>query len=128
MVAAVLAVTTSCAIENQSAPALAGPSEYGLGMSVTASPDLIKPDSVSVIAVHTFDAEGGALPSVSLRLRVSSGSGTLSETAGTTDGNGGFAVVYTAPAGDTVATIEVMTVNSNAQVTRMRTVSVRVRS
>jgi hypothetical protein len=127
MVAVVVALS-GCAIEGQDAPALSGPSDYGQSITMTATPDLILPETASVVSVNVRDDQGNALAGVGLRLRLAAGSGSISVNAGTTDAGGNFSVTYLAPSSDTVATIEVSTIGTNGQVQRTRTVAVRVRS
>jgi hypothetical protein len=128
MVVAVMAAT-GCAIDKQNAPALNGPSEYGLSLEVTATPDLIFPQEVSAIVVTTRDASGNPLPGVGLRFRlVPPSGGSLSTNNGVSNSNGQLTVTYFAPSSDTFATIEVTTVGTNGQVQRLRTVAIRVRS
>ncbi len=131
LVAAVLAIT-GCAIDGQDAPGLSGPSELSLSLSITATPDLIAPEAASAITVVARDDQGDTLPGVSMRYRLLTNFGTISVTAGTTDGSGVAGLTYFAPAVggsvDVIVTIEVTPIGSNAQNMRARTVAVRVRS
>ena len=128
MVAAVVAFS-GCAIDKQNAPDLSGPSEFSQSLTITATPDIIVPDAAAAVNVSAFDSEGSPLPGVSLRFRLITNYG--SGTTGTTDAAGHAVVVYTAPSSgpvDTLVTIEVTPIGSNAQNLRGRTVAVRVRS
>ena len=46
-----LAALPACTLGNQSAPSLAGPSELGVSLIVTASPDILNQDGVSTSAI-----------------------------------------------------------------------------
>ena len=131
MVAAVVAFS-GCAIDKQNAPDLSGPSEFSNSLAITATPDIIAPDATAAINVTAFNSDGGAWAGVSLRYRLITNFGTISTTTGTTDAAGHSSVVYTAPPGglgvDTLVTIEVTPIGTNAQNLRGRTVAVRVRS
>ena len=101
-----LVLSAACTLESQKAPALAGPSELGLSLLVTATPDLIATNgaSQSVITVVARDASGQ--PSANVQMRVDSidatgaiveSNGTLSSRTITTGGNGQASVIFTAP-------------------------------
>jgi hypothetical protein len=126
VVAALLAVA-GCALDGQDAPALSGPSELSLALNLTASPDFIETTAVSTITATARNEAGSPLPGIGLRLRVFNGGGSLSAESGVTDGNGQFSVTFFPPAGETVATIEVTPISTNAQNQVVRTVTVRVR-
>jgi hypothetical protein len=127
VVAALLAVA-GCAIDGQDAPNLSGPSELGLSVGLTASPDFITTDAVSAIVATVRNENGDAIAGYGLRLRVFNGGGSLSATSGSTDANGQFSVTYFPPGGETLATIEVTPISNNAQNQVVRTVTVRVRN
>lgn len=127
VVAALFAVA-GCAIEGQDAPDLSGPSELGLALGLTATPDFIATDGVSTIVATALSAQGVTMSGVALRLRVFNGGGSLSATSGVTDASGRFSVTYFPPNGETLATIEVTPISDNAQSQVVRTVSVRVRN
>lgn len=91
-------------MDETSAPPLAGPSEFALGITVHATPDSILQDgaSQSVISIDAKGPDGQPARSVSMRLEISVGGtvqdfGTLSTKTTTTDGNGTARVTYTAP-------------------------------
>lgn len=127
-VVAALFAFAGCAIEQQDAPGLSGPSELGLSLALTATPDFIPTDGISTIVATARSAEGAPIAGVALRLRVFNGGGSLSATSGTTDGAGVVAVQYFPPNGETLATIEVTPISTNAQTQVVRTVTVRVRN
>ena len=131
--AAVLAFA-GCALDKQNAPDFAGPSEFSLAISVTATPDLILPDGASVIDVTALDAGSNPVAGLALRFRLTSAFGTLSALTGTTNGAGRATVVYTAPSNspvDQLVTVEITLTGSNAQNPLnlpSRTIAVRVKS
>jgi PKD repeat protein len=101
---ATVAVAAGCSIENTTAPALSGPSELGLSLSLAASPDILAQDgaSRSDLRILSFDANGKPKPGVTLRLEVTQGGqivdfGTLSQKTVTTGNDGVAAASYTAP-------------------------------
>lgn len=98
------AMASSCALDKQSAPALAGPSELALSLNLTASPDVIMWDgqSTSTIQVTARDFNGAPLRGVVLRAAITIGGtqvdfGTLSARTLYTDSAGRATVIYTAP-------------------------------
>ncbi len=104
-VLALLAVALSaCSIEETTAPPLAGPSEYALGLAVHATPDSLLQDGVSQSHI-TIDAKGpDGRPVRNLQLRLTletdgliADFGTLSSKSPVTDFNGNARVTYTAP-------------------------------
>ena len=119
---------TGCTIDKQNAPGMTGPSELSLALGVTATPDLIKTDGASAITITALDALGSPIAGLSLRYRVLNGGGSLSEIAGATNGSGVAGVTYFPPGADTLATIEVTAIGTNAQNQQVRTVAVRVRN
>ena len=127
VVVALLAVA-GCAIDGQNPPSLSGPSELGMSVGLTATPDFIPTDGSSLIVATVRNGEGNPMAGVSLRMRVFNGGGSLSATSVVTDGGGQAVVTYFPPNGETIATIEVTPVSNNAQNQVVRTVTVRVRS
>jgi PKD repeat protein len=100
--AAVLAA--GCTVQRTTPPALAGPSELGLSLSVAASPDVISQDghSQSTITVLARDAGGASVPNLALRLDMSVDGaagdvGTLSTKGPVTGSDGRAVVMYTGP-------------------------------
>src|SRR5687768_10289581 len=57
----VAAVLAGCTIEKDTAPSLTGPSEFGLSLTLAATPDTLSRDgsSMSVVTVTARNAEGG---------------------------------------------------------------------
>lgn len=90
-----LAATAGCGIEKQSAPGLAGPSEFGLSLSLSATPDTIVQDGVSQAVIHIVarDPDSRPVPNLTLQLQGSSSSSliravTFTQTTVVTDANG----------------------------------------
>jgi hypothetical protein len=145
-VAVVVAVGTcalaaaSCGIEKQSAPALAGPSEYGTSLTVSAIPNVLVQDgeSQSVINVLALDANGGPIANLGLRMDGSSSSTlvpsvTLTATAIRTDaaGRATFGLVAPPPPAvmpttPTVITVRVTPEDTDLANTVPRTVQVQL--
>jgi hypothetical protein len=100
-------LSAACTLESQKAPALTGPSELGLSLAITATPDLIAANgaSQSVINVVARDVNGQPTANVELRVdMVDATTGAIVETDGTlsarrmtTGSNGQASVIYTAP-------------------------------
>jgi len=91
---------TGCSINETPAPSLTGPSELGLSVALTASPDTILQNGTaqSTVAVVVRDSNGNLLPGQMFYVTTRSGIGTLSASSVTTDSQGRAAVVFTAPA------------------------------
>ena len=102
--AAVLA--SACTVSRTPAPPLQGPSELGLSLAITASPDVLSQDgaSQSQITVHARDANGQVASNVAFRaeITVEGGGaydyGSLSARTLVTGSNGLATFTYTAPA------------------------------
>jgi PKD repeat protein len=96
--AAVIAVVLSgCAVQEQKVPGLAGPSELGLGMSLTAAPEILPRDgsSMSTITARTYDSNGK--PLANQRISLVADFGVLSTSEILTNGDGVASFVYIAP-------------------------------
>jgi len=93
---------TGCSIDQTPAPSLTGPSELGLSVTLTASPDTLLQNgaATSTVAVVARDANGNLLPGLTFYVSTRSGLGTLSAPAVTTDSQGRAAVLFTAPPAD----------------------------
>ena len=57
-------LVAACTVQEQTAPALSGPSELGLALSVVAAPEILPRDgsSMSTITVTAFDSNGQPKP------------------------------------------------------------------
>jgi PKD repeat protein len=105
VVAALVAVSSSCTMKGQDVPPLTGPSELGTSISVAVTPDLLVQDggSQSLVTVSAFDQNGKPLRNVSMRSEifvagVITDFGTLSARSIVTGNDGRATLVYTAPA------------------------------
>lgn len=141
LVLALLALAFSgCSVEETSAPPLAGPSEFALGIVLQATPDSILQDGISqsVITIEAKGPDGRPARGVAVRLMMSvSGQavdfGTLSTKTTTTGDDGRARVTYTAPpkpveavGTGTVVTILVTPVGSDFRGEHERQVDIRV--
>lgn len=99
------ALGTSCSLQEQHAPALVGPSELSISISVAATPDVLPTDGASraVVTAAARDAYGIPLSNLSLRAAILEDGvavdlGALSAHSLVTDSSGRATVMYTAPA------------------------------
>lgn len=97
LIALLAVVWSGCTVQEQGLPALSGPSELGLGMSITAAPEFLPRDgsSMSTITVKTFDSNGKPLPGQ--RLMVEATAGTVSSSQVVTGADGSVQFTYIAP-------------------------------
>ena len=121
----------ACSLDNQGMPALSGPSELALSLSMSATPDQLPRDgsSQSIVTITARDAEGK--PLVGQRIAVSLGANapqgaavSLSEVVTSSSGQGTF--VVTAPVAGSVGNISVvaMLVGTNSNNTSSRVISI----
>jgi PKD repeat protein len=103
---ALAAMTIAGCTDKSDGPAPTGPSELGLSLIVTASPDVLDIDglSQSTIAISARGPDGAPLANVGLNLDIISGGeivdlGRLSSKSAVTGSDGFARVTYTAPAG-----------------------------
>jgi PKD repeat protein len=129
-----------CALDNQGAPSLTGPSELGLSISVTATPDVITQDgqSQAVIAILARDASSQPMRGITFRVETlvdgnQADFGTLSSKVVSTGDSGRAQVTYTAPPApppsvnaDSTVTISVAPVGTDYGNTVARTVALRL--
>ena len=99
------ALSASCRLEEQHPPALVGPSELSVSISVAATPDVLPTDggSRALVTAAARDAYGIPLPNLSLRAAILKDGvavelGELSARSLVTDAAGRATVMYTAPA------------------------------
>jgi PKD domain/Invasin, domain 3 len=103
--AAALAATAACTVSNTEIPDLAGPSEFALSLTVSATPDTIRHDGVdsSVIVVTARNAQAQPVSGLAVRLDVFTNGGapadfgTLSSRSIVTGSDGTARATYTAP-------------------------------
>lgn len=139
MVAAVMALG-GCALDRQGAPALSGPSEFGLSLEVTATPDIVTWDGFSqaTVSVLARDPNNQPVRGLSMRLDMSTADGVIDfGTLGTktisTNNDGRASVVYVAPPSpglggpsSTRVIILITPVGTNYQNANTRSVEIRL--
>lgn len=120
-----------CGLEKQSAPSIVAPSEFGLSVTATVTPDQLPRDgqSQAVVTVTVRDARGQAVSGQ--RLLLSASTGAVNQADVTTDAGGNASFAYTAPAASTivasgVAVIAVTPAAGGAGDAVARTFSVRL--
>ena len=131
-VARVAVLTTAllapaCSLDHQSIPTATGPSEFGLSVRITATPQLLPRDGASqaVIVIEVTDAD--RKPAAGQRLLLSSAAGSLSASEVSTGSDGRATVRLTAPPvnqGVDTAEIEATPVGLNGQSSESRSVSI----
>jgi PKD repeat protein len=139
--ALVTAGAVSCGLENQSAPPLTGPSEFGLSLSLRATPDTIVADgqSQSAIQVTARGPNGNPLAGVAVAFDVFVDDVVevprLTQETVVTDANGNATTGLIAPvppatqfASDPIVTVVAVPVGSDFGNASSRTVQVRVRA
>ena len=105
---AALAIAGSCTLKDQSAPSLVGPSELGLSLNMTASPDSVIRDGASQTQVVVWARDANARPYANLSMRLTiecvteqgrqtADLGALSAKTVATGSDGRANIVYTAP-------------------------------
>jgi hypothetical protein len=140
-----------CGLDEVEIPELSGPSELGLSLKLTATPDVLTADgfSTSLIQVQAFDNNGAPAAGRSVLLALADGSGnfadigTLNATNGTrlraaeavvvTGDNGVGQAVYTAPprtdfTADSFVTIAARPIGTDASGIAYRSVKIELRS
>ena len=105
-VAAAAALLAGCTMKKQEAPPLAGPSELGTSITLTATPDVIFHDgaSQSLVTITARDANGVPMRNLTLRAEIAVNGavldfGSLSARNVVTGSDGRATLVYTAPPG-----------------------------
>lgn len=99
-----VAALTACTVKETKTPALSGPSELGLSLTLQATPDVLQQDGASqaTLTVLARDGSGQPVRNVTCRIDISVGGavadfGRLSARTVTTGSDGRATVVYTAP-------------------------------
>jgi PKD repeat protein len=134
-VAALLAAValTGCGIDKQTGPSPIGPSEFGLSVTMTATPDQLPRDgsTQSVVTITVRDSSGkpvsGQRLSLSLPTNAPAGA-TLSQSEVTTGSNGAATVAVMAPQTGSVGNIVITAtpVGTNFDNSVARTISIGV--
>ena len=129
-----------CSLASPAWPGLTGPSELGLALAVSASPDHISQDgaSQSVVEVLARDAAGQPIRGLSLRADLSVNGlradfGALSSRSLSTAGDGRASVVYLAPRpppptaiDDNIVTVSITPVGADFASATARSVQIRL--
>jgi PKD repeat protein len=140
LVALATALLGACTVKETEAPELAGPSEFGLSLRTTVTPDILDQDGLSqaVLEMVTRGPDGRALGSVPLRVEIRVGGsvvdfGRLSNKTPVTGSDGVARVTYTAPPAPnepvdsfTVVTLVVTPVNGDFHGSNERYVELRL--
>src|ERR1041385_6290505 len=124
-------IFAACSLDKQDMPALTGPSEFGLALTMTAAPDSIPRDgsSQSVVTVTARDAAGHPVVvqriSVALGPSAPQGAG-LSQTEVTTGSTGQATFAVVAPIAGSIGniTVNATPVGDNAGNATSRTISI----
>lgn len=103
--ATVSGAALGCSLGDQSTPSLSGPSEFGLSVTATATPNTLPRDgrSQSEVTLTVRDAQGRPVSGQRLVIGVSPTSATLSATEIVTDASGRATVTVTAPPASALA-------------------------
>lgn len=124
-----------CGLDHQAAPSLAGPSEFGTSISITATPDTLLQNGTaqSVIEILARDGAGRAVSGQVFYIQTRVGNalniGTLSASSVVTNSQGRASVVFTAPAAGaaiTTVTVDVIPTGTNANNNLTRTIAIRL--
>jgi hypothetical protein len=129
-VACALMASAACMMQDQEAPPLAGPSGYGLSLSLTASPDTIQRDGASTSRIAVIARDDAGQP-VQRQVILTSDSGRLSSASVTTTGDASnpAQVDFIAPGRNEavdVVTITASVVGSDYANLRATTLNIRV--
>ena len=130
-VALVALTVSACALDKQDAPALSGPSEFGLAIVMAASPDQLPRDgtSQSVVTVTVRDAQGRPVSGqrLSLALPTNAPAGAfLSQSEVVTGTSGQATFTVTAPVSGSLGNILISAtpVGTNAENATPRTITI----
>ncbi len=135
-----VALAAACSVKDTPAPALSGPSELALSLTLAATPDILAQDGASQaqVIVLARDAGGKALPNVAVRLDITVGGvvvdfGTLSSKTVVTGSDGRAVAAYTSPRAPavavdsgTVVSVLATPINSNFANATARAVDIRL--
>ena len=120
-------LVTGCSLENGEAPAVIGPSEFGLSVTLTASPDQLPRDGTSQSIVTVTVRDEASRPVAGRRLIASATAGSLSESDVVTGSEGRATFSFTAPAPGTIgdaALLSVVPVGDNGGNSVPRTLAI----
>lgn len=139
-VLAVLFALGGCALDKQGAPGLTGPSELGLSLAVSATPDILSQDGVSQAQIEVTARDASSQPVRGLSIRVDTSVngavadiGSISSRTISTNNEGRAALTFVAPPpppptadGDTEVTFVLTPIGNNFQGSLSRTVSLKL--
>jgi PKD repeat protein len=120
-------LVTGCTLDNGEAPAVTGPSEFGLSVTMTASPDQLPRDGESQSIVTVTVRDEASRPVAGRRLIASATAGTLSASDVVTGSEGRATFSFTAPAPGTIgdaAVVSVVPVGDNGGNSVSRTLAI----
>ena len=120
-------LATGCTLGNAEAPAMTGPSEFGLSVTMTASPDQLPRDGMSQSIVTVTVRDEASRPVAGRRLIASATAGTLSQSDVVTGSEGRATFSFTAPAPGTIGDavlLSVVPVGDNGGNSVPRTLSI----
>jgi len=133
-------LASGCAIAEQDAPPLAGPSELGLAVTIAASPDALEQDGISQAHVTVMARDASGRPARGVRFAIDtevggspSDVGRLQTRSVTTDREGRATVIYTAPPrprrtvdADTTVSVVFLQIGTDASAAVRRVVTIRL--
>ncbi len=120
-------LAAGCTLQDGAAPLVTGPSEFGLSVTMTASPDQLPRDGASQSTVTVMVRDDASRPVGGRRLIASTSAGTLSVAEVTTSSDGRATFAFTAPAPGTVgdaALVSVIPVGDNGGNSMPRTLTI----
>jgi hypothetical protein len=122
---------SGCTIESQTAPPLAGPSGFGVSLTMVARPAVLPRDGISqtTVTVTARDSSGAAVPNLRVVPSVSPDGTVLTQLTQNTASDGTVTFVITAPTQSTVAignqvVLSIVTADGDFQNSVPRTVTV----
>ncbi len=139
-VCVLVGLAAACSVDDVSVPMPTGPSELGVSLTMSATPDVIRQDgtSTATVAVVARNANGLPISGVAVRLDVYVGAtqvdhGTLQNRTIATDAQGRASTVYQSPgpppasaSSDTTVSIRATMVGTNFANSLPRTVDIRL--
>ena len=99
-----------CTLEDGAAPTLTAPSEFGLSVTLSATPDQFPRDGVSQSTVTVTVRDAAGRPVAGQRLALATSMGTLSTSTVTTDSTGVASFTVTAPAASAIGNAAIVSV------------------
>ena len=97
VIVAIAALASSCTVDKQELPTLAGPSGFAMSLQVSASPQILARDGSSMSTITVLARNPDGTPLNGRRLRLIATAGTLAQTEVSTTGSGMASTAYIAP-------------------------------